>query len=341
MKRISLIVALALFLVVAVPNSEVFGTTIEEIKEEIIVNGASDLISDATPTESVVSDIESDDENALVFDGNEVLINVSADSEDNITLSDGLGDDISIGLPDSLTANTEVLTGNDGTVLYHNEGKAPEVELAVQAIADEVFEGIRLSMIINDSSADHEYEFDFNIAENSKIVTSSEYFNGKVDTGELFIVDENNVISRIIEEPWAKDANGESIDTKYVINGDTIKQVVDFNEDTAFPVVADPTIVEDLKCAATIVLFFTGVKAATVAGKAVIKVVQKAGSVAKAAKAIYTVVKLKIQGASKKEMAKALTKLGLAIGTAESLLEYVLDIIGVSDIKKYCVIVAY
>jgi hypothetical protein len=282
----------------------------------------------------VVSDIKSDDENALVFDGNEVLVNVSTDPKDDITLSDGLGDDIAIELPTSLTDDTNVLTGNDGTVLYHSEKKYPKAELAVQAIDDEVFEGIRLSMIINNASAEHEYDFDFNIPANSKIVTSSEYFGSEIDTGELFIVDKNNELSRIIGAPWAKDANGSSIGTRYVVYGNTVKQIVDFDENTAFPVVADPTLWDDVKCALILVANCVG---ASLAAKAIYKAITKAGSAIALAKAIYTVIKLKIQNKPKATILKALA----AIGGSATLYEYILDIVGITAIKNACVMPVY
>lgn len=42
------------------------------------------------------------------------------------------------------------------------------------------------------------------------------------------------------EKPWAKDADGRDLDTHFAINDGALVQVVDFDESTAFPVVADP-----------------------------------------------------------------------------------------------------
>jgi hypothetical protein len=44
-----------------------------------------------------------------------------------------------------------------------------------------------------------------------------------------------------VDAPWAKDANGKSLPTHYQVQGQTIRQVVDFTG-AAFPVVADPKI---------------------------------------------------------------------------------------------------
>jgi hypothetical protein len=40
--------------------------------------------------------------------------------------------------------------------------------------------------------------------------------------------------------PWVKDANGNPVPTRYSLDGNALIQTVDFNQNTAFPVVADP-----------------------------------------------------------------------------------------------------
>lgn len=44
-----------------------------------------------------------------------------------------------------------------------------------------------------------------------------------------------------IAPAWAKDANGIDVETRYSLNGNTITQVVEFDEHSAFPIVADPS----------------------------------------------------------------------------------------------------
>ena len=46
-----------------------------------------------------------------------------------------------------------------------------------------------------------------------------------------------------IDTPWAVDANGNPVDTHYVIDDNTIKQLIETDADTAFPVIADPSVV--------------------------------------------------------------------------------------------------
>ncbi|WP_029068491.1 hypothetical protein [Jonesia quinghaiensis] len=45
----------------------------------------------------------------------------------------------------------------------------------------------------------------------------------------------------VIEEPWAIDANGKALETEYVLNGTALIQKIATTEDTAYPVIADPS----------------------------------------------------------------------------------------------------
>lgn len=60
------------------------------------------------------------------------------------------------------------------------------------------------------------------------------------------------MIIYIIDKPWAKDANGNNLNTFYTIDGNNIYQTVDFDKNTAFPVVADPSVWQVTKCVGSI-----------------------------------------------------------------------------------------
>ncbi|PQZ86432.1 hypothetical protein CQ018_18925 [Arthrobacter sp. MYb227] len=46
----------------------------------------------------------------------------------------------------------------------------------------------------------------------------------------------------LIETPWAVDAEGEHLKTRFVLNGNGLTQIIETNEQTAFPVTADPSL---------------------------------------------------------------------------------------------------
>ncbi len=54
------------------------------------------------------------------------------------------------------------------------------------------------------------------------------------DTGEVYIVNKDNVIDTVIDAAWAVDANGNDVDTYYVVNENILTQVVNFDEKRHF-----------------------------------------------------------------------------------------------------------
>lgn len=46
----------------------------------------------------------------------------------------------------------------------------------------------------------------------------------------------------IVDQPWAKDATGRPLPTKYLVKGDRLIQTIDVPGDATFPVVADPKL---------------------------------------------------------------------------------------------------
>lgn len=49
-------------------------------------------------------------------------------------------------------------------------------------------------------------------------------------------------VETTVDAPWAVDGSGEVLDTHYVVEGRTVRQVVETDEETTYPVIADPTV---------------------------------------------------------------------------------------------------
>lgn len=60
--------------------------------------------------------------------------------------------------------------------------------------------------------------------------------------GRVSITDHDGNFLAGIDEPWAVDAAGDSVDTSYLVHGTTLVQNVAAEERTAYPIVADPTV---------------------------------------------------------------------------------------------------
>lgn len=117
---------------------------------------------------------------------------------------------------------------------------------------EQTIEGLRTSIIIDNANCPKEYKFTFELEDGDRFVTAKEFLGEKYDTREVFVFDKDNNMKYIFEPAWAKDANGESLNSYYKIEGNSLIQVVDFDENTAFPVVADPSWWQITKCVATV-----------------------------------------------------------------------------------------
>jgi predicted RNA binding protein YcfA (HicA-like mRNA interferase family) len=92
---------------------------------------------------------------------------------------------------------------------------------------------------IKNSTAPKSYEFDLVLPEGSKLINAKDYTGSESDK-EVLVVDKNNNITTIFLPAWAKDANGEEVNTYYTIDGNKLIQVVEFDENSVFPIIADP-----------------------------------------------------------------------------------------------------
>lgn len=105
--------------------------------------------------------------------------------------------------------------------------------VAVQALDDG---SLRLQSISHNDEAPDSYSYDFGsdvtllaLADGSVLLTNGNTEGSVVTYGS-------------VDAPWAYDADGESVETWYEIDGSTLSQVVLTNASTSFPVVADPRL---------------------------------------------------------------------------------------------------
>lgn len=148
---------------------------------------------------------------------------IPATSADPIRISGPQGD-LAIGLPGSPAAAVHTFTG---TTIYPSAGSA---DVAVQTLADGT---VRALVAIADASAPTEYRFPMTLPAGARLESTP-------DGGVTILNDEATIGA--VATPWAKDAHGAMVPTRYHLDGTTLVQAVDFNSHTAFPVIADPKI---------------------------------------------------------------------------------------------------
>lgn len=124
----------------------------------------------------------------------------------------------------------------EGSIVYQGD----LVDIAVQPYQDG---SISISTVINGPEAPSEYAYALDIPQGATA--------NLLDTGAVVVTDANGQFISGIGVPWAKDANGVDLPTRYRVEGNTLVQEVDFSAETAFPVVADSWLFKALISSAT------------------------------------------------------------------------------------------
>lgn len=247
------ILASVLSLTLVTTSSSVVFAADEIDGQQIIAEHQAAIVEEVVGTEDVCTDIEESKKDFTV-EGESLELEIPKDGDDEIIMASEDGEEIAMGLPEEAERSEAVLT-DDGTVVYNTK---EDVSVAVQAMQETqgnlVLEGVRSMVIIENADAPKEYSFNYDLPKGYELVKSEEYYADEEDaeSGWIYIVDTENVlvdqetgeeftdIVTVIEPAWATDANGNDINTYYKVKGSELIQVVEFNEESAFPIVADP-----------------------------------------------------------------------------------------------------
>jgi len=160
---------------------------------------------------------------------------VPADPQQGVVLggADG-GPSLTLGLPaSSLTSDATVVSN---TTVYTQPGQ--ENSIAVQPLSDG---SLRTAVSIADANAPKDYSYTLTLPAGVSPVLNDA---GGVDLVRTILADDevSHIVVGGLERPWATDANGEPVATRYTVDGNTVTQHVEFSSDSAFPIVADPHI---------------------------------------------------------------------------------------------------
>jgi hypothetical protein len=211
------------------------------------------------PSESAVGALESyaaqsDDEVAL-DEATNLEIDVAGDHTSSLTIG-GQDSVVSVGLPETDPVAEDVADGS----LHVASMDQGDTVLAIEAVAspdEEVFAtGARVLVSIGNADSPSEYVFDVELPQDHVLVPTPEggLQGENPDTREVSVV---------IPAPWAVDAEGNDVPTHYEVAGNTVTQRVQFNENSSFPIVADPVWFVPLIIAGGRVIGSVAVRAAT------------------------------------------------------------------------------
>lgn len=150
-------------------------------------------------------------------------IEVPARLTQGVTIGYG-NSEISVDLPGSRTADDAAVL-SDGTVVYPSERFSNAV-----IVSDR---GVQMLTTIPDASAPTAFSYEVALRPGQRLTL--------VDGGGVAVIDADGTIVAGVAAPWARDANGDAVATRYVVEGSKLTQVVDHSAaDIEYPVIADP-----------------------------------------------------------------------------------------------------
>jgi hypothetical protein len=140
----------------------------------------------------------------------------------------------------------EIVADSDSNAIVDNNTVFYEDTRGNFTSAIEALEGAtRQLIILNSEDSPEEYSINFDIPENGYLEFAKDIYSGKID-GSILVYDGNDNIIAAIDIPWAKDSNGNDVNTYYKINGTELIQVVEHqNQNLTYPIVADPIVFSD------------------------------------------------------------------------------------------------
>ncbi|WP_148272797.1 hypothetical protein [Microbacterium testaceum] len=188
-------------------------------------------IQDVGPVSAVGGEDVERTDMGLIADVNGLQVSIPNDPKAGIVL--GTGDAaVAVGLPFSDKADSAAMPSESGVAVYDNNNSSHTVPI----IRDDG--GVQITTVIENASAPRKYAYPISLPDG---LTLERGVNGDVSATPAG----SSIPALYVAAPWAKDANGDPVHTHYEVSGNTITQVVDFSEQSSFPIVADPATYVD------------------------------------------------------------------------------------------------
>ncbi|GAA2448885.1 DUF2599 domain-containing protein [Agromyces soli] len=184
--------------------------------ETIFAAVAPDVLKDVAEVEIVGGAVE--------YTDNGVTTQVPLDPREVVRLST-TGDEVGLSIPFGDQAEL-VETSDPGVIAYEN-GNGSRTALIVHDDSS-----IQIGTIIQGTESPHRYEYSLSIPAGGLISLDP--------AGSITILNGDGDYIAGVARPWAVDAQGNAIATRYEVRGTSLTQVVDHSADAEYPIVADP-----------------------------------------------------------------------------------------------------
>jgi len=172
-----------------------------------------------TLTEEPIASAPEDLLEEVVYTSEVVIPDESAGS---IEVSSDQGADFTFSMPDVGAAQREELAAGIDAFRHDTD---------VVSVTVTQTNGVQVVTLITDDSAPTTYSYDLELNGGEAV---------PVESGAILIFDAEGALEGVFEPAWAYDSAGNSVPTRYELDGSTLTQVVEHDANTSYPVVADP-----------------------------------------------------------------------------------------------------
>lgn len=181
-------------------------------------NADGNLVSEPAPSTT-------DANSAAIVAQNGMTTEVPKNPEDGVTFATDGAPPITIGLPNA-DESKDAKRLSDGTVVYPGSDSSASAVIPTE-------HGVQMLTTIENADAPTRFAYKVGVPDGGKVQITED--------GSAAILDTEGAVILAVPTPWAKDANGMAVPTKFESNGTTLTQVVEHTSSTnAYPVVADP-----------------------------------------------------------------------------------------------------
>lgn len=135
---------------------------------------------------------------------------------------------------------TEIPTGESTSVVSLGGGQEAVIRSGGTAtVAQQKEDGsVQIVTTIESPTSPTEYAFDLELPDDAQLQLAED--------GSVLAYGADGKFVAGVHRPWAVDANGDSVPTRFIVDGNRLTQVVAHDDDDAFPVVADPWLGSNL-----------------------------------------------------------------------------------------------
>lgn len=190
--------------------------------------------SSAAPLQGVAPAQLSDENQKMEHDASNSTVSVRKNPKDGVSVSNKKlgGALVHVDLPYADRAG-EASSVSQGVVSYDNKNGSSTIPVAKNDGS------LQMVTKIDNRDAPTEYKYVMGVPQGTKLVHQKD--------GSVLILDNNGKMVSAMSKPWAVDAQGTPVNTKYVIQGNELIQVIDHtSQDYMYPIVADPWLGVDL-----------------------------------------------------------------------------------------------